>query len=379
MSTPNTPFPTTGYYGPEYFCNRREETETLTKNLKSGISTTLISIRRMGKTGLIHHVLHHLNKEYITIYADLLPTETLSGFLNTLTTAVINTVPQKSKTGQKLWEAIKSLRPVLTFDNFSGMPEVTFDTSSQTAGKNIETILNLLEKQNKPVIIAIDEFQQILNYPETHTDAWLRSIIQRLNNVVFIFSGSRQHLMTDLFNTPSRPFYRSTVLLRLEKIPADEYREFIINKFKEHGRSIPEEVTDEILEWTQRHTYYVQLLAARIYITQKKKITSECWKEEAFKLLKEQEMVFFNYRELLSEKQWKLLKAIAAESPVYQISSNDFLSRHKLGSSASVIRALEGLTNKEMVYYDYDKEGNKFYQVYDLLFQRWIENNYAAH
>ncbi len=100
-------------------------------------------------------------------------------------------------------------------------------------------------------------------------------------------------MMTELFNHPSKPFYRSTNLVKLDKISIADYSKFIIQKFKDNKMNISPEVTLEILEWTERYTYYVQLLCNRIYNTKQKKITREIWQSEAFKLLKEQEPVFF--------------------------------------------------------------------------------------
>ncbi|MDO8952609.1 MAG: hypothetical protein Q7U86_08290, partial [Draconibacterium sp.] len=62
LEIPSTPFPSVGYYGPAYFCDRVIETETLISNIKGGQSTTLVAIRRIGKTGLIKHLQYLLNE-----------------------------------------------------------------------------------------------------------------------------------------------------------------------------------------------------------------------------------------------------------------------------------------------------------------------------
>ena len=49
------PFLTYGYNGPEFFCDRIEETKRLTSLLVNGNHVALMSPRRMGKTGLIRH------------------------------------------------------------------------------------------------------------------------------------------------------------------------------------------------------------------------------------------------------------------------------------------------------------------------------------
>ena len=376
MKKPSTPFPTSGYYGANYFCDREAETQTLLENFENGLSTTLIAIRRMGKTGLIHHFMQQASKsKKTTVYLDILATEKLQDLLDVLATGVIRAISEQTKPGKKVWDFIKSLRPVFSFDQFTGTPQVSFNVAPNIAEQNIMEILQLLEQHSQPVIIAIDEFQQILNYPEKNTDALLRSIIQQLKNVTFIFSGSRQHLMTGLFTHPSRPFYRSTQLMKLKKIPSPAYRGFILKHFRNYKRQIDEQVINEMLEWTRRHTYYVQLLCSKVFISKQKKITTTCWQQEAFKLLEEQKPVFFEYRGLLTKAQWQLLKAVAAEGTVLAPTSKNFLQKYELGTSATVLRSLEALLNKEMVYYDYTQEGEKYYRVYDLLFERWIQRN----
>ena len=127
-----------------------------------------------------------------------------------------------------------------------------------------------------------------------------------------------------------------------------------------------------MLKWTDLHTYYVQLLCNRVFLSTGKQVTSGKWKEEATKILKEQEFVFFGYREMLTKPQWKLLKAIAMSGRVYHPTSSDFMARYYLGSSATVLRSLHSLLRMELIYKENDKDGSSYYGVYDVLFGRWI-------
>ncbi|HAN18548.1 MAG: ATPase [Bacteroidetes bacterium GWC2_33_15] len=365
------PFPTSGYYGPDYFCDRENETSQLIRDIKNGNSTTLIAIRRIGKTGLIHHTLKILPKEWKGIYIDILATETLTEFLNTLATSIIQAVPQKSSIGKKFWNFIQSLRPIITFDLLTGMPQASFDITQKNAELNISAVLKFIDSQDFKTVIAIDEFQQILNYPEKNTDAWLRTIIQQLKNVVFIFSGSQQHIMTELFASPSRPFFRSAQFLKLGKINKDIYAEFIIRKFEEYHKHIDKQIVHEIIEWCNGHTYYVQQLFNRIFFVTQENATIEIWHQQANLLLNEQEPVFINYRNLLTSAQWKLLKAIAVEGEVYSPTSKDFISKYGLGSSAALLRSLNSLRKYELIYSDSDSGRKTFYSVYDVFFQQW--------
>jgi len=375
MKNTLNPFPTSAYLGPEYFCNRKAESRQLLNELTNGQSVTLTSIRRIGKTGLIHHVLNQLPSSYYGIYVDILTTENLNGFFNALATAALNAIPETSSPGKKLWLLIRAFRPVISIDQMTGLPQVFVDFKPKETNNHIGTILKFLDQQPKRIVVAIDEFQQILHYPEKTADAWLRSVIQTLTNVTFIFSGSQQHLMMDLFSNPSRPFYRSAGFLKLYKIAEKDYISFILKKFQDQDRKMAVDVAREIMAWTQGHTYYVQLLCNRIFRTGTRQITKETWMAEAFDLLKEQEMFFINYRDLLTNQQWQLLKAIASEETVTTPTSNEFVSKYHLGSPSTVLRSLKSLLGSEMIYKDYNTDGKSFYAVYDILFQRWVQNH----
>lgn len=371
---PTTPFPTTGYFGPDYFCDREKETQTLINNIKGGQSTTMVAIRRIGKTGLIKHLQYKLSEDMICIYTDILPTENSVDFLNTLATAILNAVPEKTSFGTKIWDFIKSLRPLISFDSLSGEPQVSFNVQPKESEHQIELLFSFLENQDKRVLFAIDEFQQILNYPEKNVEAWLRKIIQQLKNVVFIFSGSQPHLMSDMFANPAKPFYRSTLFLKLDKLDIVPYQQFILDKFSENNKKIDVETIAELLNWTNIHTYYSQLLCNRVFINSGEQISTETWREEAMKILSEQEYIFFGYRDLLTKQQWNLLKSIAHEGKVFAITSKDFVQKYKLGSPSTVNRSVISLLQKELVFSQYNEDGKMYYSVYDVFLERWIQN-----
>jgi len=367
----HNPFPVTAYYGARYFCDRQKETSQLITQIEAGNSTTLIAIRRIGKTGLIQHVLSQLPKEFVGIYIDILETESLVQFLNKLSTSLLHVAPERSNLGKTVWKFIKSIRPVISFDLLTGAPQATFDLKQNYTEQSIDSILIFLDQQHFKIVIAIDEFQQIVNYPEKNTDAWLRSRIQLLKNIVFIFSGSQQHLMTELFASPKRPFFRSTSILKLEKLDLEVYRDFIVAMFHKYKKEMSPEIAEEILRWGNVHTYYIQQICNRVFTATAKQVTPELWKQQVYDLLKEQEIVFFGYRSLLTRIQWQVLKAIAREEMVYQPTGNEFMGNHNLTNSATIIRTLESLQQYELIYKDFDAEGRSFYSVYDVFFQKW--------
>lgn len=367
------PFPVTTYLGAGYFCDREAETSRLLGNIQNGNSTTVMALRRIGKTGLLHHVFAQLPAGWKGIYVDILETENLSQFLNLLTTAIIRSIPEKSSMGKQFWNFLKSLRPVISYDGLTGTPQASFDVKPKETEGNIESIFQFLESQEFKIVVAIDEFQQITKYPEKNTDAWLRTRIQQLRNVVFIFSGSQQHLMTELFTSPQRPFFRSTQIIKLEKMNKEIYRDFIISIFNRHHKSISSDIAFEMVEWANTHTFYVQQLCNRVFASTIKTVTSELWKHQAHQILTEQESVFFTLRTMLTRPQWQLLKAMAQEGVVYQPTSKTFLQKNHLGTSATVLRSLKTLIDYELIIRDFEVTGTLYYSVYDVFLQRWAE------
>jgi uncharacterized protein len=375
MKTPSNPFQVKGYHGKELFCDREKESKYLISNALNGINTTLLSVRRMGKTGLILNTFEELKqqKQFACIYIDIYATQNLKEFTDQLAFSVLQTFPEKQSIGSKFMTLLKSLKPIISFDPLNGLPNISFEyVQPKQYEYSLKSIFNFISQINKDVLIAIDEFQQISTYPEKNTEAFLRTIVQQLKNVNFIFSGSSKHMLTQIFSDSKRPFFSSTQILQLKEIDREVYGKFIRHQFEKNKRKIDEEALQFILDWTRVHTYYTQSVCNRLFARQIKHITLETTKQECSTLLKEHEAVYFQYRNLLTSKQWSVLKAIAKEDKVYHPSSQDFLGKHNLGSSAAVLRALQSLSQSEMIFKEADEQG-EFYRVYDCFLARWLE------
>lgn len=211
MAASTNPFLIKGYLDKNHFCDRGEETARMIKAMENGRNVTLSSIRRMGKTGLIYHVFSQLKKKNDCVYVDIMPTADLTDFTRTFGKAILNSLENPyQKSVKQLLGIFKRFTPTLSIDPATGQPSFEISvTTTKESDATLEDIFNYLRSRKKKVMIAIDEFQQILNYPEKRTEALLRSYIQRLNNVEFIFSGSQQHLLSQMFTNASRPFFRA--------------------------------------------------------------------------------------------------------------------------------------------------------------------------
>ena len=375
----NNPFTYRAYTSKEFFCDREEELKTLLSHCTSHVDTTLISERRMGKTSLIHRLFEEIKElaiPIIPIYVDVFSTCDLADFIKVIAETISRTIENKSSVCDRFMQFIKSLRPMVTYDPLTGMPQ--FQINYQNEPEKVQTLYSLfdiLDSLGQPVLLAIDEFQQIRNYPQKNIEALLRSHIQTLANVTFVFCGSKRHLMLDIFANERAPFYRSTEFLALDKIPDPAYADFITRQFTAANRSITSEAVAYILEWTQRHTYYTQRLCHYVYQLESSKIDVQHVKQSALLILQSDTAVFNQYRQMLSDKQWRLLVAIAKEGKEKMPTSRKFLQQYKLPSASTVQSILPILVEKEVLTESF-VDGGSVYSVSDIFFSHWLDMNF---
>ena len=369
------PFITGGYLDPEYFCNRTEETKRIMDAISSRRNLTLISLRRMGKTGLLKHVkyqLEHLKKPFAVIYMDLLPTMNGNEMLNSFSSALFRVRKSEKNFLEKMLSIMASLRPRLTMDPFTGEPSIELKVET-TSGiqSGLEQILRLISEIKQDIVFMFDEFQQIAKYPEKNIEPMLRSVIQTYPSIPFIFSGSSRHMLENMFMSPGRPFYQSSELMYLGRIKNDDYRIFINEKFHQGRKTINAVSIDKVFSWTRLHTYYVQYVFNLLFEKGENTIGKEQVNDVFLKIITDFEPQYISYRNLLPHHQYRLLKAIAVEDGIAQPTSGDFIRKNDLTSPSSVSTSLKALTEKEMIVYDLDR-----WNVYDVFFSRWLEYHY---
>lgn len=366
------PFIVKGYAGVDCFCDREAETARLLGAIRNQRDVTIISLRKIGKTGLIFHLFEKMNTEktHETLYLDIFHTQNLNGLINQLATAILRMKKPAGKRMKDFFSGLRYLRPVMSVDAFSGLPSVSFQIADEKEAKTtLEELFAILDKRSKsiPLVVAIDEFQQISHYPEKNTEALLRGIIQVLNRATFIFSGSSKTMLTRMFGDPSKPFYQSTEMVFLEKIDKQPYSEFITRHFLNNGRQTDPDTVAGLFNWTRMHTWYLQYTLNRIFES-----GLDC-NEEAKNIVIPDILLGFEpfyqeYRALVTRHQWQLLKAIAHSGSAEAITSGGFMKRFALTNASTVKRSVETLLSKELIY---KHEGQYF--IYDVFFSRWLE------
>ena len=370
MKTLNNPFLVFGYHSPAYFCNREKETREIVDALQNGRNLTLTAPRRIGKTGLIHHVFHELSQQYFgrMIYMDIFPTSSLNDITRIFAEAVLGVLDSDiQRLISKIGTVIKSLRPVMRFDPITGNPEFSVDIEPGREEATLKDVFTYLASSEKQCIIAIDEFQQIVEYREKRVEALLRSYIQFVPNVRFIFAGSRQRLMQELFTSSKRPFYQSTQLMSIGAIEKTQYYHFAYTFFKDKKMDLKENVFNELYDVFEGHTWYIQSVLNRLYGYGESVTESAQFFAAIDKLIAEYEYAYQNLLSAYTSTAVKLLKAIAKEGCVKAINAGRFIAKYDLKAASSVNTALAKLLKNEVVY-----KSEKGYIVYDRLMAIWL-------
>ena len=370
--TLTNPFIYQGYESPKYFCDREVETKTLLSHLKNGRNVTLISPRRIGKTGLIKNTFYHLKeqeKDATCLYIDIFATKNLHDFIELLGVMVINEIVRKNASFiEKTISFFSALRPVLSMDPLTGEPSVSITVEPSKEDITIQSIFNYLNDSEQEVYIAIDEFQQIAEYPEKGTEALLRSYIQFAQHVHFIFSGSKFHLMAEIFGSPKHPFYQSTEMMGLKPLDSDVYYDFCLQFFKEKGGNIEKDIFEYLYNMFEGHTWYIQCIMNRLYEANTNVESTEQVNAAILSILAGREPQFESLSQFFTDNQFSLLKAIAKEGIVAQPTAGRFIKSHNLSGASSTKAALKVLENKELVYRK--PEG---YIIYDRFMDLWLK------
>ena len=238
----------------------------------------------------------------------------------------------------------------------------------KTPTATLDEIFDYLEQADKPCIVTIDEFQVIADYPDANMEAILRTRTQKCRNTIFIFSGSQRHLMAEIFVTPSRPFYQSTMMMTLEPIDIDRYVDFAQQLFKEYDKQITAETVMAVYHRYEGVTWYIQsVLNALFSLTATGAICKEDMMEQAVQnVIRQQSFAYSSLLYQLPAKQKEVLIAICKEGKARNITSKPFLQRYRLTAS-TVQGAVKGLLEKDFITHELG-----IFTVYDQFFAQWL-------
>lgn len=370
----DNPFITFGYESADYFCDREEETRRLISLLTNGNHTALISPRRMGKTGLLHHCFAQpeIEESYFTFLIDIYATKNLQDMVFQMGRSIVKRLKSKGKSFIDTFLLyVTSLRTGISFDGQGNASWNINIGDIKSPAFTLDEIFNYLQSADKRCIVAIDEFQSIVNYPEKNTEALLRTYIQQCRNAVFVFSGSQQSLMNEMFSSPARPFYQSVSMIFLSPVNEQKYDFFAKDLFSRYQKTLKDGVLSYIYNRYDGVTWYIQKLLNQLFAGTT--VGSEaCLNDVKLSeqlILSQNEESFKDTLFQLTIKQRDLFTAIAHEGKATQITGGPFIKRHHLTSASSVQKAAEVLIAKQLLTCHHGE-----YEIYDKFMAKWIQD-----
>lgn len=368
------PFVVSGHIPEEYFCDRQDEAQKLQNFLCSQQNVVLSAARRMGKTSLIDHVFSRpiIADNHITISIDILDTNCLSEFVYVLGNAVFEKIAKRSERLLKLFPTImKSVQASFGYDPVLSTP--TFDIKLGDLIQpeyTLKEIFEFIDAAEKRCLVVIDEFQQIVYYPEKNIEATLRKYIQKVKNANFVFAGSHRRIMSEIFGSEKRPFFNSARLIELEAIELPIYTDFVRKHFNADGKDITDEAIKKVYDTFQGVTLYNQQIMNDAYTRTPHDATLDV---EGADVLIESYILECSskLRELLqfvTEQQKGVLYAILADEPVKSITSAAFTKKHHLKSPSATQSAVKALLKSDIIT---RKDG--MYSISDPLMDLWLK------
>ena len=366
------------YVGPEYFCDRETETAELLSNIVNGRNTVLISLRRMGKSGLVSHLYNkeEIRRGYECFFLDIYDTTSIDDFVLLFSKEVVSRLQsQGMKFIEKLISIVNSMRVSFGSDPVTGQPSIEVSLQEiKNPVKTLEQIFSFLESSSQPCVVTIDEFQQIADYKEGKKHiATLRTLVQSCVKTRFIFSGSNRRMMSKLFNSPSEPFFMSSSPIMLEPINKEKYVEFVSAHFGEADKPITTESIEYVYERFDGHTWFIQYVFNRLYEMSGKDTpaTKELADEAVSYILSLFSPMFKEIFARMSEKQRALLVAISKERKVTAPTGEEFISKYSLRSASAVQGAMRPLIEDETIAFN-----NGLYFITNRFFSLWLSRRY---
>jgi len=378
MTTPmNSPFVFGTTVSTYSFTNRENETKKLKANLLGGVNTMIIAPRRWGKSSLVEKVIFEIAAKKgnpKTVILDLFSfgnkEEFLEGFARSIIKASSPRWQEWMSSGRDFF---KSLIPKLSI---GASPDTDFSISFdwKELKKHEDEILNLPEmiakKKGIKFIVCLDEFQNLASFPEYDDfEKKMRALWQRQKSVTYCLYGSKRHMMIDIFNNSSKPFYRFGDIMVLPKIARERWADFICQGFANTNKKISASDAESIAGLMKDTSWYVQQLAHYTWLLTKKTVTVKELNAAILELIYANAPFYQKETEVLSLTQLNLLKAVAKGEA--QFTSTLVMQHYLLGTPNNVSKNKNILINNDLI-----QEIDGRYEFVDPAFELWFNKQY---
>jgi len=337
----------------EFFTDRNAELENLKQRLDSENHIVLISPRRYGKSSLVQKALTQIGRPHITI--NMQQVLHVRGLAELIVREVCALYPS-----EKIKHLLTSFRiiPTISTNVLLGTFDVTFQPNIKE-DIALEDAMNLLAKVSTPeqrLIVVFDEFQEVVQI-QKGLDKQLRAIMQKQKGLNYIFLGSQESMMTEMFEKKKSPFYHFGQLMHLHRIPEDDFRRYVAERLPDYMDTAP--IVDEIFAFTKCHPYYTQQLSSAVWEMMAYSHIAENVVEKAIEhQIREHDLDY--------ERMWNNLNR-TDRGVLRQLCFNQNPMTSRLDPASTTYSSLKRMLKSGMVI----KEDG--YTIEDPFFTRWLQ------
>jgi hypothetical protein len=364
---------------PSAFVGREAELDRLTRDLLAGQKVFLISPRRYGKSSLVRRALTAAARGgALTVDVTVSSYSSYVSFLEGYARALASVESRVDRAGSWLRDMLASVRPevrVEPSDEGRGRLAVSFPAArtdrdvSHLASEVFALPARIAEARRRRIAVALDEFQAIGGFNGGSVEHALRAAVQHQRQVGYVFSGSEPALMERMLGR-SRPFYKAGPVMRLDRIPADRFADFIESRFRATRVKPAPGLGAAIVELAGNLPYDVQRLAHELWDDARaagdRAAGLENLHDTLRRLLGEHDTLFESMWQRLTLGQRATLRAAVLEEG-RELLSADVRARYRLRGASTVQASLAALVREDILA----RDGAR-YIVVDSLLREWV-------
>lgn len=357
-------------YGPivtgRDFVDREPELSELINEIRSGKSIVVYSNRRMGKSSLLAELTRRHQKEFIFVTVDLYGTTDRTQFLQAIVREVGKSAfGRMEKLAAGFVDIIRSagLRYVLTGSGELGVEFTDKEPRAHEASEILDLPQKIAAKKGKRIVVIFDEFQEIASLDGVSLLRLMRSRFQTHGSSVYIFSGSRRHLLHHIFEEREGAFFKFARPLELGPIPNADFERFVSARFSSAGGKAGADVARRVVESGQGFPYYTQQIAHELFLVSETPSVADV--DLAVRNAVEHQAPAFSYvwDSVKSPLQRRYLIGLAKEPQ--SASGTMFISKYRLKSWSHVERVRKQLEGRGLI----DRGA-----IVDPLFAIWLRS-----
>ncbi|WP_304511839.1 AAA family ATPase [Desulfobacula sp.] len=357
------------------FCNRTKEQRDLLDFIMASQNVLLYSHRRTGKSSLIKKVFQNIKEQKLdtgTVYIDLYCTTSEKEFITRAFQQLSALESNTDKLLGLLKSSINKLSFQISIDPVTNSPAIAPSFKAADESLILKNLMELLEKfsEKRKIVIAFDEFQEVAKYANADSfEKQLRSYVQQHSNICYIFCGSQQHLLTEMFKSQKKAFYQQAASFPLKEIETRHYIPWMEKLFKDGNLTIEKNNLKQIVEQFKNHPMYIQLFCFFLW----KELQQNPWSEETLNkiersMIEQKHLEYQTLWDTLSINQKKTLKLILFNDG-QNLFSAEALIDVNIKTASIVTRCLKSLSEKEILI----KNGK--YIIQDIFFKKWLALN----